>query len=128
MLTTAESFKRFRKDFNLSKTDVAKVLGIKLPSYEYEKQKSNGKFVAPTATTLIKLAKHYNVSTDYLLGLTDDPRPYATNISIADKPDKKIYDEDLKSLATSITQTADKLTQTAETLKQILQKQQGETL
>lgn len=72
MLTVAESFKRFRKHFNLTKTDVARTLGIKLPSYEYESKK---KTVYPTGTRLIKLAKAYNVSTDYLLGLTEDPRP-----------------------------------------------------
>ena len=29
----------------------------------------------PNAKTLFKLAKTFNVSADYLLGLTDDPRP-----------------------------------------------------
>ena len=28
---------------------------------------------------LIKLAKYYNTSIDYLLGITDDPKPYKKN-------------------------------------------------
>lgn len=70
-LNISESFKRFRSEFNLSKADVAGALGIAVISYDYEKQ---GKSSNPTSKTLFKLAKAYNVSVDYLLGLTDDPR------------------------------------------------------
>ncbi|MCL2563733.1 MAG: helix-turn-helix domain-containing protein [Oscillospiraceae bacterium] len=31
------------------------------------------------AWAVIKLAAYYNVSTDYILGLTDDPTPYHRN-------------------------------------------------
>ena len=31
---------------------------------------------SPTSERLIKLAKYFNVSTDYLLGLTDNPKPH----------------------------------------------------
>ena len=76
MLSIPDSFRRFRKQYNLTKTDVARTLGIKLPSYEYERK---GKVVYPNGSTLIKLATAYNVTTDYLLGLSDDPRPLDRN-------------------------------------------------
>ncbi len=30
-----------------------------------------------TSDVLVKLAKYYNTSTDYLLGLTDESKPYS---------------------------------------------------
>ena len=71
-MTTAESFKRFRKAFKLTRAEVAETLGIKTISYDYE---NGDKKTNPTAKTLLKLANKYNVSVDYLLGLTDNPRP-----------------------------------------------------
>lgn len=71
-LNIPASFGRFRKEFGLKKTAVAAALGIQPPSYGYE---TEGKNNNPNAKTLFKLAKAFNVSTDYLLGLTDDPRP-----------------------------------------------------
>ena len=71
-LNIPASFGRFRKEFGLKKTAVATALGIQPPSYGYE---TEGKNNNPNAKTLFKLAKAFNVSTDYLLGLTDDPRP-----------------------------------------------------
>ena len=82
MLTIQESFKRFREQFHLSKTDVCRTLNIKLPSYSYE---TEGKPVYPNGSTLIKLATTYNVSTDYLLGLTDNPNSYYTENNTAKK-------------------------------------------
>lgn len=69
-MTIGESLKRFRKEFNLTRSAVAEVLGIKPQSYIYEV-----KDVTPSAQVIIDLAKNYNVSTDYLLGLTDNPNP-----------------------------------------------------
>ena len=71
-LNIPASFGRFRKEFGLKKTAVAAALGIQPPSYGYE---TEGKNNNPNTKTLFKLAKAFNVSTDYLLGLTDDPRP-----------------------------------------------------
>lgn len=69
----AESLRRFRKKFGLSQKDIADVLEIKQPSYAPYETKD----VTPSANVIIKLAKAYNVSSDYLLGLVDEPRPYA---------------------------------------------------
>ena len=71
-LNIPATFGRFREDFKLTKTAVAAALGIKPPSYGYE---TEGKNNNPNAKTLFRLAKAFHVSTDYLLGLTDDPRP-----------------------------------------------------
>ena len=69
-MTIAESLKRFRRDFNLKQKDVANTLGVKQPTYNVYESKS-----IPSAAIIIKLADAYNVSTDYLLGRSDEPRP-----------------------------------------------------
>ena len=83
MLTIQESFKRFREQFNLTKTDIVNALNIKLPSYKYEDEKTR----YPGGETLIKLSTAFNVSTDYLLGLTDEPRPFKSTTQ--DTPSEK---------------------------------------
>ena len=69
-MTIAESLRRFRKDFNLKQKDVADTLGVKQPTYQVYEAKS-----IPSAAIIIKLADAYNVSADYLLGRSDEPRP-----------------------------------------------------
>ena len=70
-MNISESLKRFRRELNLSQKDVAETLGIMTQAYSrYE----TGKYV-PRADDIIKLATVYDVSTDYLLGLTDESRP-----------------------------------------------------
>lgn len=57
------------EDFNSSKTKQAKDMDIPYQTFiKYVK----GKAECP-ATNIIKIAQYYNVSTDYLLGLTDEP-------------------------------------------------------
>lgn len=63
--------KRFRKEFKLSQKDMATMLGITENAYQnYEYGKSS-----PTAAAILKIAKKYNVTADYLIGLNDKPRP-----------------------------------------------------
>ena len=69
-MTIAEALKRFRKEFNLKQKDVADTLGVKQPTYNVYESKS-----VPSAAVIVKLAKAYNVTTDYLLGQSDEPRP-----------------------------------------------------
>lgn len=69
-MTIAESLKRFRKEFNLSQKQVAQTLGIKQPSYQiYE---ANTK---PSAEVIKRIAVAFRVSADYLLGISNEPRP-----------------------------------------------------
>lgn len=69
-VTIAESLKRFRKTFNLSQREVAEVWGVTPQAYQiYERD------VIPSAEVLKKIAVAFNVSMDYLVGLSDEPRP-----------------------------------------------------
>ena len=61
-----------REDHDLSQQQVADYLGMKQPQYNrYER----GLRDIPT-DVLIRLAKLYNTSTDYILGLTNRSRKY----------------------------------------------------
>lgn len=63
-----------REDNDLFQTQVAKMLGMSQTGYsKYE----TGENDIPTQV-LIKLAKFYNTSVDYILGITDVPTPYTT--------------------------------------------------
>ena len=68
--------KEIREDKDLYQIDIAKVLNITQSQYSlYE----NGIRLIPV-DKLVKLAKYYNTSTDYLLGLTDERKPYPESI------------------------------------------------
>ena len=61
-----------REDKDLNQTQVARMLGMSQTGYsKYE----TGENDIPTAV-LIKLARFYNTSIDYLLGETDIPTRY----------------------------------------------------
>ena len=64
--------KDLREDNDLYQKDVAKMLNISQTNYsKYEL----GKINIPV-DTLIKLALFFNTSIDYILGLTDESKPY----------------------------------------------------
>ena len=61
-----------REDMDMNQTQAAKILGMSQTGYsKYE----TGENDIPTAI-LIKLARFYNTSIDYLLGETDNPKRY----------------------------------------------------
>lgn len=61
-----------REDNDLNQTQVSKILGMSQTGYsKYE----TGENDLPTPV-LIKLADFYNVSIDYLLGVTDERKRY----------------------------------------------------
>lgn len=63
-----ERFKQLRLELNLSQEDIASKLGIDVSSVNrYEKNKRE-----PEYATLLKIAEFFNVSTDYLLGATEN--------------------------------------------------------
>lgn len=67
-----ERIRNLREDKDLKQKDLAEVLLIGQTTYsDYEL----GKLNIPTPV-LISLAKYYNTSIDYLLGLTDIKKPY----------------------------------------------------
>ena len=64
--------KDLREDKDLMQKEVASVLGIDQRVYSnYE----TGKREIPTRFVVI-LADYYNTTTDYLLGRTNNPKPY----------------------------------------------------
>ncbi len=61
-----------REDRDLSQDEIAEYLGMKQPQYSrYER----GLRDIPT-DVLIRFALYYQVSTDYILGLTNNSRPH----------------------------------------------------
>ena len=68
-MTYYQRMKDLREDHDLSQEDIAKVLQTtreQISKYETGKQMMG-------ADKYIKLAKYYNVSLDYLMGLIDTP-------------------------------------------------------
>ena len=71
-MTTGERLQAERKLSKLTLESISDVLGISYQAYrKFEKD-----ICFPSAETLIKIARMYNTSTDYILGLTDDKRKY----------------------------------------------------
>ena len=67
-----EHIRSLRIDRDLKQREVAEILNISQNTYsQYELGIINFPVDA-----LIRLAQFYNTSVDYLVGLTDDPRPY----------------------------------------------------
>lgn len=70
--------KDLREDHDLFQKDIAKVLGI---SQQYYSKYENGKFTIPIEL-IIKLAKYYDVSIDYIVGLSDEKKIRTSTISL----------------------------------------------
>ena len=68
----SQRLKELREHNNLSQRDISEILQIKYQQYQrYEKD------IYPIKIEyLIKLAKYYNVSTDYILNITNEKEPY----------------------------------------------------
>lgn len=69
--------RNLREDKDLYQKDVAKMLGI---SQQYYSEYESGNRAIPIFH-LIKSAEFYNVSIDYIVGLTDNTKPYSRKIS-----------------------------------------------
>lgn len=61
-----------REDHDLTQTQIAKILNMSQTGYS---QYEIGKNDIPTKI-LINLSNYYNTSVDYLLGLTNETKPY----------------------------------------------------
>ena len=92
-MTIYQRLKDVREDHDLSQKEIAQILGIQQTHYSrYELGKQ-----MMGVDKYIVLAKFYNVSVDYLLGITDQPRtldgsPYTVskNITITQTGNGKI--------------------------------------
>ena len=65
-----KNLRAIREDRDIKQKDVAKVLNVSQNTYS---QYETG-VIALTAEVLIKLSKYYDVSIDYLLDQTDNPK------------------------------------------------------
>ena len=67
MASLSENIVRLRKEKNVTQEEAAKGSGIVLRSYiRYEKGERE-----PVASVLVRIANYYDLTTDYLLGRTD---------------------------------------------------------
>ena len=67
-----ERIRDLRIDRGLKQKEIAKILNVSQNTYsQYEIGVSRYPLDA-----VVKLAKYYGVSVDYLVGLTDEPKPY----------------------------------------------------
>lgn len=67
-----EHLRSLREDRDLKQKDLAELLKVSQPTYsDYERGNVN-----IPIDTLKKLALFYGTSIDYMLDMTDDPRPY----------------------------------------------------
>ena len=64
--------KELRTELNLSQQSLAKAIGVTQKAIDFWEKDIN----EPKASYIIKLAKFFNVSTDYLLGLTKNKKRY----------------------------------------------------
>ena len=78
----AERLRQLRKEAQLSQDDVSKVIGLTKSAYGYYESGRN----TPTVDNLVKLAKFYDVTTDYLMGQTDNKLGYGQYIQAASTP------------------------------------------
>lgn len=71
--------KDLREDHDLKQEDIAKILNISQTNYsKYELEKVN-----IPINSLIVLADFYNTSIDYLIGLTDEIKPYTRSSKVS---------------------------------------------
>ena len=68
MIKIAERLRDLRKEQHITQQSVADYLGIKVRTYQYYE----GDDHRPDYETLIKLADFFHVTTDYLLGRSDE--------------------------------------------------------
>ena len=64
--------RELREDNDKKQIEIAQLLGIQQNSYSQIENEKN----TIQVEHLIKLASFYNTSTDYILGLTDEIKPY----------------------------------------------------
>lgn len=85
-----ENLKKIRKAMNMTQTEAANALNISPNTYRNYEQGTR----EPNNETLIKLAKFYGVTTDYLLGIESAPNQLANlnvNIKVDDKKFIELY-------------------------------------
>ena len=80
-MTISESLKRFRRERKLSQRQLAEKIGIPYQSYQTYEYGSS----VPSANVAIKIAKAFSVTTDYVLGLSDEPCPKTADPALVEE-------------------------------------------
>ncbi len=81
----AERLKELRSREKVTQEELAKIIGVERSTVgKYESAK---KEVIPSVDVLSRIADFFHVSTDYLLGRTNDPTDYDNGDLIAEIPD-----------------------------------------
>lgn len=88
----SEKIRKLRKDFNISQVTLAKELGVTkqcVSNWENDN-------ILPSIEMLIKIAKYFNVSTDYLLDISSDNYIDVTGLNSIQIAHLKLIINDLK--------------------------------
>ncbi|CDC42411.1 helix-turn-helix domain protein [Firmicutes bacterium CAG:449] len=88
----SEKIRKLRKDFNISQVTLAKELGVTkqcVSNWENDN-------ILPSIEMLIKIAKYFNVSTDYLLDISPDNYVDVTGLNNIQIAHLKLIINDLK--------------------------------
>ena len=88
----SEKIRNLRRDFNISQVELANKLCVTkqcVSNWENDN-------ILPSVDMLIKLAKFFNVSTDYLLGLDSDNVIDVTGLTSSEIAHIKLLVDDLK--------------------------------
>ncbi len=88
----SEKIRKLRKDFNISQVTLAKELGVTkqcVSNWENDN-------ILPSIEMLIKIAKYFNVSTDYLLDISPDNYVDVTGLNSIQIAHLKLIINDLK--------------------------------
>ena len=67
MINLSKRLKQLRNEKNLTQTNIAKDFGIALRTYQYYERGQR----KPDSEAIIKMCEYFQVSADYLLGLSD---------------------------------------------------------
>ena len=84
--------KELRKSFNISQVQLAKELGVTkqcVSNWENDN-------ILPSLDMLLKIAKYFNVTTDYLLGVSNDNIIDVTGLSEVEKSHIKLLVKDFQ--------------------------------
>ena len=89
----SEKIRNLRRDFNISQVELANILCVTkqcVSNWENDN-------ILPSVEMLIKLAKSFNVSTDYLLGLDSDNVIDVSGLTSSEIAHIKLLVDDLKN-------------------------------
>lgn len=93
-----ERLRALREKNGYTMEDVAQAIKIKRQTYNgYEAPPTKKYFRNPSFENLVKLAELYSVSTDYLIGLTDNPAPRVAVLDVEDVIEKSDLNKQTKA-------------------------------